>query len=170
MNLGELAFRPDSRKPTIRTIAIIGAGFRTLHVRAGRLIAMQISGKQIRVRWRPRGENHERILAVDRVINCTGPDYDLRNTRNRLWHSLFTRGIAVPDPLGLGLLTREFGALQDANGHPVRDLYYVGPMLRADHWETIAVQELRAHAEQLARHLAASTAEQDIARNSIELV
>jgi hypothetical protein len=28
-------------------------------------------------------------------------------------------------------------------------------MLRADHWETTTVQELRGHAEHLARHLAA---------------
>lgn len=140
----------------------------TLHVRAGRVIAMQISGKKIRVRWRPRGKNREQILSVDRVINCTGPEYDLRNTRNRLWHSLFTRGIAVPDPHGLGLLTGEFGALRDASGHPVRDLYYVGPMLRADHWETIAVQDLRAHAERLACHLTASNAEQDTQRGSMQ--
>ena len=31
----------------------------------------------------------------------------------------------------------------------------LGPMLRADHWEATAVPELRAHAEQLARHLVA---------------
>jgi uncharacterized NAD(P)/FAD-binding protein YdhS len=141
----------------------------TLHVRAGRMIAMQISGKQIRVRWRPRGKKREQILSADRVINCTGPEYDLRNTGSPLWHSLFNRGIAVPDPLGLGLLTGEFGALRDASGHPVRDLYYVGPMLQADHWETITVPELRAHVERLARHLAASNAEQDTQRSSIEL-
>ena len=34
-------------------------------------------------------------------------------------------------------------------------LYYIGPMLRANHWECTAVQELRVHAEALARHIAA---------------
>ena len=128
----------------------------SLDVRAGHLVAMQIAGKQIRVRWRPRGEHTERTLVVGRVINCTGPDYDVRNTPNRLLHSLFTRGLAVPDPLGLGLLTDEFGALRGASAHAVRDLYYIGPMLRASHWDTVEVQELRAHAEILARHLAPS--------------
>lgn len=33
-------------------------------------------------------------------------------------------------------------------------LFYLGPMLRADHWEPTAVPELRAHAERLSRHLA----------------
>ncbi len=126
----------------------------TLRVHAGRLIAMQIAGKQIRVRWRPRGERTERMLEVGRIINCTGPDYDLRNTPNRLLHSLFTRGLAVPDPLGLGLLTDEFGALRGASGRAVGDLYFVGPLRCADHGDTTEIQELRAHAEDLARHLA----------------
>jgi len=32
-------------------------------------------------------------------------------------------------------------------------LYCLGPMLRADHWETTAVAELRTHAEALTTHL-----------------
>ncbi len=126
----------------------------TLHVHAGHAIAMQLAGKRIRVRWRARGEQGDRMLMADRVINCTGPDYNLCNTRDRLLHSLFVRGLAMPDPLGLGLLTDDFGALRGANGRPSQYLYCVGPMLRADHWESTAVTELRVHAEQLARHLA----------------
>lgn len=124
-----------------------------LHLRAGHLVNMQLAGKRIRVRWRARGEQNFRMLLVDRVVNCTGPDYDVRNTRDRLLHSLIARGMAVPDPLGLGLLTEDFGALKTANGQRGQ-VYYVGPMLRADHWEATAVQELRVHAELLARHLA----------------
>ena len=82
-------------------------------------------------------------LLVDRVVNCTGPDYDLRRTRQPLWRSLLAQGLACPDPLGVGLVTDEFGALTDASGHGAANLYYVGPMLRATHWETTAVPELR---------------------------
>ncbi len=127
----------------------------TLQVHAGRLIAMQIAGKQIRVRWRPRGEHTERMLEVGRVINCTGPDYDLRNMANRLLHSLFTRGLALPDSLGLGLQTDELGALRGADGQPARELYCIGPLRCADHWDATEIQELRTHAEHLAQHLAA---------------
>ncbi|HEX4266581.1 MAG TPA: FAD/NAD(P)-binding protein [Steroidobacteraceae bacterium] len=126
----------------------------TLHVHAGRLIAMEIAGGRFRVRWRARGEHGERMLVVGRVINCTGPEYDLRGTASRLLHSLFVRGLAAPDPLGLGLLTDEFGALRGAAGQAGRDLYYIGPMLCADHWDAVEVRELRAHAEHLSRHLA----------------
>jgi len=126
----------------------------TLHVHAGRLVAMQLAGKQIRVRWRARGESTDRMLEVGRVINCTEPDGDLRNTPNRLLRSLFARGLAVPDPLGLGLLTDEFGALRSAAGQAARDLYCIGPMMRAVHWDAVEMQALRGHAEHLARHLA----------------
>ena len=42
------------------------------------------------------------------------------------------------------------GALFDTDGWPGPHLYYLGPMLRADHWEATAAAELRVHAEQLA--------------------
>jgi uncharacterized NAD(P)/FAD-binding protein YdhS len=69
--------------------------------------------------------------------------------------SLLAQGVATADPLNLGLRTAEFGALVDASGSTARNLYYIGPMLRAKYWESTAVPELRVHAEQLARHLTA---------------
>lgn len=126
----------------------------TLRVHAGRLIAMQVAGKHIRVRWRQRGEHTEKTLVVSRVINCTGPDFDVQNSPNPLLRSLVSQGLAVPDALGLGLLTDKFGALRGASGQAVRDLYYIGPLLRADHWDATEIQELRVHAEHLAHHLA----------------
>jgi uncharacterized NAD(P)/FAD-binding protein YdhS len=125
----------------------------TLHVHAGHLLGMQLAGKRIRVTWRVRGEDASTTLLADRVINCTGPHYDVHNSRDPLLRSLVLRGIAVPDPLGLGLLTDEFGALKGLHGARTHGLYYIGPMLRADHWETTSVQELRQHAEYLAHHL-----------------
>jgi uncharacterized NAD(P)/FAD-binding protein YdhS len=122
----------------------------TLHVHAGHLFGMQLAGKRIRVTWRARGEDVMTTLLADRVINCTGPDYDVHNSKDRLLRSLVLRGIAVPDPLGLGLLTDDFGALKGLHGARTHGLYYIGPMLRADHWEATSVQELRQHAAYLA--------------------
>jgi|HubBroStandDraft_1064217.scaffolds.fasta_scaffold08982_6 uncharacterized NAD(P)/FAD-binding protein YdhS len=142
------------------TWAAINALRRTckLHVHAGRIGALEPAGHRIRVRWRARGEDCPRTLLVDRVINCTGADYDVRHTQDRLLRSLIAQGMAVPDPLGVGLVTAECGALVDARGgRVVGDIYYMGPMLRAAHWETTAVQELRVHAEQLACHLVSSS-------------
>jgi uncharacterized NAD(P)/FAD-binding protein YdhS len=90
---------------------------------------------------------------VDRVANCSGPDYDARRTRERLLRSLLAQGMASVDPLGLGLATDGCGALVGSGGRPTSNLYYLGPMLRAACWETTAVPELREHAAQLAEHL-----------------
>jgi len=127
-----------------------------LHVHAGRLLGLEGAGKHIRASWRARGASGQTTMLVNRVINCTGPHYDARQSGERLLRSMIAQGIGVPDPLGLGLVTHEFGALVDVGGRVADNIYYIGPMLRPRYWETTAVQELRAHAEQLACHLAAS--------------
>lgn len=121
-----------------------------LHVRAARIESCAAAGERIRVRYRGRGAAQSTDLVVDTVINCTGPDYDLARTREPLWRNLVDTGLAVRDPLGLGVKTGANGALFDADGWPGPHLYYLGPMLRADHWEATAAAELRVHAEQLA--------------------
>jgi uncharacterized NAD(P)/FAD-binding protein YdhS len=126
-----------------------------LHVHAGRLVNFELVGEQIRVSWRTRGSSDVETLLVDRVINCTGADYNPVRSRDRLMRSLLGQGMAAPDSLGLGLRTGAHGAVIDSRNRPATNLYYIGPMLRADHWECTAAQELRIHAERLAHHLAA---------------
>jgi len=124
-----------------------------LHVHAGRLQHFEPEGERIRVTWRPRKQTRTSQLVVDYVINCTGPDYNISRSSEPLWRSLHRNGLAVPDALGQGLRTGANGAVTDAEGWPSPHLYYLGPMLRADHWEATAVGELRTHAERLAAHL-----------------
>jgi len=125
-----------------------------LQLHAGRLLNMEQVGRRVRVTWRARGASMPTTLLVDRVVNCTGPQYDTGHSRERLLRSLIAAGLAVPDALGLGIATDDSGALIDASGRTASNLYYIGPMLRQRFWETTAVQELRTHAEALARHLA----------------
>jgi uncharacterized NAD(P)/FAD-binding protein YdhS len=75
-----------------------------------------------------------------------------------LLNSLRAAGLVSEDALNLGLRTAQYGACVDAQGSASAGLYYLGPMLRADHWEATAATELRDHAEQLAAHLAAQPA------------
>jgi uncharacterized NAD(P)/FAD-binding protein YdhS len=126
---------------------------RKLSVQAGRILSLERAAGQVRVTWRPRGTRVPMTLLVDRVINCTGPNYDPRRSRDPLVISLLAQGLAIPDSLGQGLRTSAFGALLDAQGRCNRGLYYLGPMLRPDHWESTAVPELREHAARLAQHL-----------------
>jgi uncharacterized NAD(P)/FAD-binding protein YdhS len=113
------------------------------------------AGTKVRVTWRPRGGDEPRTMLVDRVINCTGPDYNIRRSCDPLLCSLLSQGLAVADPLNLGIRTGAYGALINAQGQAAPNLFYVGPMLRADHWEATAAQELRGYAERLAGYLSA---------------
>lgn len=127
-----------------------------LQVHAGRIQAMQVEPAGVAVDWRPRGRAESARTVVDRVVNCTGPDYDLARTREPLLRNLLREGLVVADAHGLGLRTGRHGTVIDADGWPATNLHYLGPMLRADHWEATAALELAAHAQRLADHLAAS--------------
>jgi uncharacterized NAD(P)/FAD-binding protein YdhS len=125
------------------------------HVHAGRILNFELVGEKVRVTYRPRGRDDVTTLLVDRVINCTGADYNPARSLDPLMRSLLAQGLATSDTLGLGLRTGSHGALVDSHNRVASNLYYIGPMLRADHWECTAAQELRVHAERLAHHLAA---------------
>jgi len=126
-----------------------------LEIHAGRLLAFERASDKVKVTWRQRGANQPSRLTVDRVINCTGPDYNPGRSRDPLMRSLLSQRLACADALGLGLRTAAHGALVNAVGESAEGLYYVGPQLRADYWEATAAHELRGHAERLAAHLAA---------------
>lgn len=125
-----------------------------LTIHAGHIKEFIPRGDRIEVIWRPRGTQRPRAQQFDRVINCTGPDYAIARSSDPLWRNLMQCGLCVADSLGLGLRTGPHGAVVDADGWPGPHLFYVGPMLRADHWEATAAHELRGHAEKLAALLA----------------
>jgi uncharacterized NAD(P)/FAD-binding protein YdhS len=124
-----------------------------LKVYAGRIRELIPEGHELRVIWRRRGRRENESFAVNAVINATGPDYVLKRSADPLWRSLRADGLVSEDALDLGVRTARFGACISAEGRPSEHLYYLGPMLRADHWESTAVPELRGHAEALAQHL-----------------
>lgn len=125
-----------------------------LIVHAGKILQLQPAQDQVRVIWRPRGREQATELLVDRVINCTGPDYRCAASRDPLVRDLLANGLIQPDALGTGLRTAPNGGLMNRFGRATHGLYYIGPLLRADQWEATAVQELREHAENLAQELA----------------
>jgi uncharacterized NAD(P)/FAD-binding protein YdhS len=92
-------------------------------------------------------------LAVDRVVNCTGPEGDTRVLGDPLVSGLRAAGHFTPDALGLGAEVTPHGALVDHEGRPSRVLHHVGPFLRAGYWEATAVPELRVFAARLAGSL-----------------
>jgi uncharacterized NAD(P)/FAD-binding protein YdhS len=139
---------------------------RKLNIHAGRLEKFERVDGKVRITWRARGDQESQTLLVDRVINCTGPDYNVLRSHDPLMRSLLHQGLAVSDPLNLGIRTGPHGALIDSEGRPATNLFYVGPLLRAEHWEATAAQELRVHAERLASYLSAPAERMQTARTA----
>jgi uncharacterized NAD(P)/FAD-binding protein YdhS len=129
-----------------------------LEINAGRIDEMAAAGERLRVTWRRRGRVAPDTFVVDAVINATGPDYVLKRARNPLLQALRSEGLVSADALDLGLRTTGQGACVAADGRANEHLFYLGPMLRAGHWEATAATELRNHAEALARYLARAAA------------
>jgi uncharacterized NAD(P)/FAD-binding protein YdhS len=124
-----------------------------IDVRAGRIQRAVAEGRRLRVTWRNRGDGREDSVLADAVINATGPDYVLRRSRSQLLQALLAAGLIRADALELGIETSPRHACVGRDGAESGRLFYLGPMLRAAHWEATAAAELRGHAEQLARHL-----------------
>jgi uncharacterized NAD(P)/FAD-binding protein YdhS len=124
-----------------------------LQLRAGRIQQLCADGDRLVALWRPRGRFDTHELWVDRVVDCSGSDRRLAHTADPLLRHLLDAGWASSDSAGLGLRTGPHGAMIDADGRATTRLFYLGPMLRADHWEATAVGELRVRAEQLAATL-----------------
>ena len=124
-----------------------------LHIGAGRIEGVVAEDRRLRVSWRPRGAEASAEMTVDMIVNATGPNYDIERSEDALINSLRSAGMVVPDALNLGIRTARFGACVDAEGRISEQLYYLGPMLRAEHLDATAAAELSVHAQQLAAHL-----------------
>lgn len=122
-------------------------------VYAGKIQSAAFVGASIEVTWRPRGEGTLRSLAVDRIINCTGPAGKAQDARSPLLAGLLAQGLARPDPLGLGIEVDAEGRVLDAGGRPSPVLSAVGPMSRGAYWEVIAVPDIRVQARDVAWRL-----------------
>ena len=95
---------------------------------------------------------------MDAVVNVTGPDGNPNRSNCPLVQSLVEQGLCEADGLGLGWGTDPDGRMFDAAGNASQVLYYIGPLLRARHWEATAVPELRTHVQRTTGAIAASLA------------
>ena len=125
-----------------------------LRLHAGRIAIYQETGPGARITYRQRQTGEEVHLQVDRVINCTGPETDVRRLHDPLMTALLSQGLVRPDRLRLGLDVSADGALIDEEGNISDSLYAVGPARQGSLWESTAVPEIREQICQLVEHLA----------------
>jgi uncharacterized NAD(P)/FAD-binding protein YdhS len=116
-----------------------------LRVLATRQITPEPAGDRLALAVEPR-EGAPFRLHPESVIDCTGPQLDLRRSDQPLLRSLVADGIAEAHPTGLGLSA-------DAQLRVAPGLFAVGALLTGQRWETIAVPELREQAASVAEQL-----------------
>lgn len=139
---------------------------RQLVVRAGRLISITPdgSGPLVTVAFRPRGSSNPQTVRVARIINCLGPDTDVRRADHPLIRQMLADGLVSRDAFGLGLEAADSGAAIGSDGRPSDRIFIVGPFRRAQAWENTAVPELRKQAAQVAAAAAEHAVNAHLAR------
>lgn len=137
-----------------RTEGMVAAG--TLEFVAGKMMAARVSNGRIELDWRPRGASNLRTLAVDRIVNCTGPQGDVLRSGDGLIRNLVARGRLRPDPAKLGIDVDRMFRIVPEKGTPGNRLFAVGPMTRGAFWEIIAVPDIRQQSWALARWLSSA--------------
>lgn len=120
---------------------------------AGRVQGYKENTQGLSVLVRQRGACKTKEIKVGAVVNCTGPNYDISKTSAPLIAQLRDEGMLRQDTNCLGIDVSGRYQVLDREGVAQEGLFYVGPMLKANLWEAIAVPELRVHARRLAEQL-----------------
>ena len=122
-----------------------------LEVLSGRIVGYRPTGRFVEVTMRLRG-GATRIFSAGHVVNCTGPGGDFARIAIPLIAELRDRKLAVSDPLGVGLETRDCAVI-DNNGAASSWLFALGPLTRPAWWEITAVPEINLQIDRLVAQL-----------------
>jgi uncharacterized NAD(P)/FAD-binding protein YdhS len=120
-----------------------------LKLHAGRIANYLEKDPGATITFRQRQTGKEVHLQVDRVVNCTGPETDVRRLHDPLMTGMISQGLVRPDWLRLGLDVSADGALINQEGNISDSLYAVGPARKGSLWESTAVPEIRDQIGQL---------------------
>jgi uncharacterized NAD(P)/FAD-binding protein YdhS len=129
------------------------AGSGQVEVYGGTIKGFSETGNEIKVKFKPGGQEQLKEIKVSRVINCTGPEPDITRINQAIIVDLLNKGLIRPDPLRLGLDATPEGAVIGSTGQPSSVLFTLGPLLKGILWESTAVPELRVQALDLAELL-----------------
>jgi uncharacterized NAD(P)/FAD-binding protein YdhS len=121
-----------------------------LEVIAGRVKDFSEDDSGITVTIHKRKDQTDAELRVARVINCTGPQSDIRKHDSDLIKNLVRKGTILPDEMNLGVHATADGRIIGADGSISERIFTLGSLLKGKLWESTAVPELRVQAERIA--------------------
>ena len=127
---------------------LLGAG--QIKILKGRIINIEEEGNMAKITYRRRGENINSQLDVAYVFNCTGPNFNLKTLDNELLRNLNASGFICPHEFGVGVKTSNIYNVVDASDKVLDNVYIMGPILKPQLFETVAVPELRNEVKDIA--------------------
>lgn len=127
-----------------------------VRIAAGHVASVRRSGDTLVIDWRSRGDGVTQRLRAGAIINRTGPQTDIRRSREPLLRHLLASRMTRPAPLALGIDVDAACRVLDAGGVAHPGLYCIGPMTRGTFWEIVAVPDIRRQCATLADALVAT--------------
>jgi uncharacterized NAD(P)/FAD-binding protein YdhS len=105
-----------------------------------------------------------RLLGIDRVVNCTGPNSDPYKSQALLIENIVASRLARRGPAHLGLEIDVKNRVIDRDGLAQPTLFAIGALTRDRWWEITAIPEISRQAAELAGHIAQQLRASQIAR------
>jgi uncharacterized NAD(P)/FAD-binding protein YdhS len=137
------------------TADLIAAHVGQIEIFAGRLRHVHTDADRFSVEFTRRGASKVEHRTVSAIVNCTGPKQKLRADPTHFLGALVARGLAAPDPLGLGLAVGDDFRLIG----PCPNAYALGPLTRERFGDTIGAPEIMLQAQRLAGIMAQALTE-----------
>ncbi len=121
-----------------------------LIVFSGKLLEIEESANSIKVSYRSKENKDIQTIYVGRIINCTGPETVLENLNDSFLKNCFLNGLLTQDSLKLGIKTdlETFETINSKN-QLNENVFTLGPNLKGELWESIAIPELKIQAKKL---------------------
>jgi uncharacterized NAD(P)/FAD-binding protein YdhS len=124
-----------------------------LEIIAGRIKNAEALENTIKVTYHTRNSSARKQVAVNRIINCTGPETEYRKLRSALYQSLIENKLVQANELSLGLNSTSEGFIIDAEGKVNYSMAIIGPPAKGILWECTALREIRLQAALVVQHI-----------------
>jgi uncharacterized NAD(P)/FAD-binding protein YdhS len=125
-----------------------------VRIQAGRITEIRvIEGSRFRITIREQGGKEIQQIIADIIINCMGPSTNYNHIPQVLIQNLLQKKLISADPLCLGILCDEEGALIQEDGCTSDCFHTLGAPAKGILWETTAVPEIRVQAHYLAHKM-----------------